>query len=103
MFEDIKEGIIEDDFSSTTIQEFFETTSNIMYRDCKECGYGINIKGKQIKQINIEIQNVAIAAKNGAKAVKHMMAVSYIDDIKIKETSLNEVDKVLKRLHAISN
>ena len=38
MFEDIKTGIIEGDFSPLAIPEFFETTSSILFRECKNCG-----------------------------------------------------------------
>ena len=40
MFEDIREGIIGGDFSVLAISEFFETTSERLFRDCKDCKNG---------------------------------------------------------------
>ena len=90
MFEDIKAGIIEGDFSPTAIKEFFEATSSILFRDCKDCNN------------NFEIQKVANAARKGAKAVRNFGVLNY-DDAKVRETSLNETEKILMSLHEISN
>ena len=40
MFEDIREGIIGGDFSVEAISEFFETSSERLFRDCKDCKNG---------------------------------------------------------------
>ena len=37
MYEDIKNGIIEGDFSVEQITIFFEETSDLLFRDCKDC------------------------------------------------------------------
>ena len=88
MFEDIKAGIIADDFSPTAIKEFFESTASIMFRDCKECVSDIN-------DINKEIQKAANAASKGAKAVRNI-AVSNENYEKFKQTSLNETENILR-------
>ena len=92
MYEDIKAGITEGDFSPTAIMEFFEATSGIMFFDCKDCGSG---------GMDVEIGRVATAASNGARAVRNV-AVSHDYD-KFKKTSIMETEKILKSLHEISN
>ena len=89
MFEDIKEGIIEGDFSPMAIPEFFETTSSILFRECKNCGSDAILK-------------VARTAEKGAKAVRDM-TYSYYEYEDIKEKSLMETQNILNRLWEISN
>ena len=40
MYEDIKSGIINGDFSEEQVISFFEETSGELYRDCKACENG---------------------------------------------------------------
>ena len=93
MYEDIKAGVIEGDFSPTAITEFFEATSSIMFRDCKDCGSG---------GMDLEIERVATAASDGARAVRNL-GVSHDDYENFRETSIKEAEKILRRLNEISN
>ena len=56
MFENIREGIIGGDFSVEAISEFFETTSERLFRDCKDCNNGTQ-----------EIRSAASSIREGSK------------------------------------
>ena len=56
MFEDIREGIIGGDFSVEAISEFFESTSERLFRDCKDCKNGTQ-----------EIRSAASSIRKGSK------------------------------------
>ena len=44
MYEDIRNGLNEGDFSVEQITVFFEETSDMLFRDCKECKSGEEIR-----------------------------------------------------------
>ena len=90
MFEDIKEGIIENDFSPLAIQEFFDTTSQILMRECRNCN-------------SEEIRRAAYAAKAGLKNIKDMNLHIYTDYEDVKNSLINETELILKSLQAIPN
>ena len=94
MFLDIKEGIMNGDFSILTIQEFFETTSEIFFRDCKTCD--INPDDPD------EISRVALAAQQWAKKIKKENNRKNIET-DIREISIKATEDILKKLHLISN
>ena len=94
MFLDIKEGIMNGDFSILTIQEFFETTSEIFFRDCKTC----NINPDD----PLEISRVALAAQQWAKKIKKKNNRKNAET-DIREISIKATEDILKKLHLISN
>ena len=91
MFEDIKDGIIEEDFSPLAIQEFFDTTSQILMRECKNCNYDVGIKG------------AADATKAGLKNIKNMHLNIQTDYKDVKNSLINETEKIINKLQAIPN
>ena len=89
MFEDIKMGIIAGDFSPTAVSEFFELSSGIFFKECKDCD-------------SIAIREAALMAEKSAKRVR-AESESNSDPESVKAASIEATDQLLEKLKAISN
>ena len=89
MFEEIKMGIIMGDFSPTAVSEFFEISSGIFFKECKDCD-------------SSAIREAALMARKSAKRIRAESA-SNSDPESIRETSIEATNQLLEKLRAISN
>ena len=88
MFEDIQEGIKEGDFSIAAIADFFEATSDLLKRECRDCNFH-----NQTSKISL----VASVASSWARKVRLQTNKDYITLPDYIETDVMNTVKSLPR------
>ena len=97
MFEDIQEGIKEGDFSIAAIADFFEATSDLLKRECRDCNFH-----NQTSKISL----VASVASSWARKVRLQTNKDYITlpdyiETDVMNTSLDATADIIKKLQDI--